>query len=150
MSINRQTPLRVDFPLPAALLARAEDHAAGTRLPPHTHDSAQLIHARQGVMTVDTEDGIWVVPPERAVWVPATVVHGIRMVGRVALRTLYLDPRNVPIPGRRCCVVGVSAILRAAILRAVDFEQPYPARAAVGVASLPKGVDVEADAILAL
>jgi len=30
------------------------------------------------------------------------------------------------------------------------FEQPYPARAAVGVASLPKGADVEADAVLAL
>ncbi|MDJ0701305.1 MAG: RidA family protein [Woeseiaceae bacterium] len=30
------------------------------------------------------------------------------------------------------------------------FNEPYPARAAVGVASLPKGVDVEADAILAL
>lgn len=30
------------------------------------------------------------------------------------------------------------------------FERPYPARAAVGVASLPKGADVEADAILAL
>ena len=30
------------------------------------------------------------------------------------------------------------------------FDQPYPARAAVGVASLPKGVDVEADAILAV
>ncbi len=30
------------------------------------------------------------------------------------------------------------------------FDQPYPARAAVGVVSLPKGVDVEADAILAL
>ena len=30
------------------------------------------------------------------------------------------------------------------------FETPYPARAAVGVSSLPKGVDVEADAILAL
>ena len=30
------------------------------------------------------------------------------------------------------------------------FEQPFPARAAIGVASLPKGVDVEADAILAL
>ena len=29
------------------------------------------------------------------------------------------------------------------------FEQPFPARAAVGVASLPKGADVEADAILA-
>ena len=30
------------------------------------------------------------------------------------------------------------------------FDKPYPARAAIGVASLPKGVDVEADAILAL
>ncbi|MGB5258367.1 MAG: RidA family protein [Woeseiaceae bacterium] len=30
------------------------------------------------------------------------------------------------------------------------FETPYPARAAVGVASLPKGADVEADAILVL
>ena len=30
------------------------------------------------------------------------------------------------------------------------FSEPYPARAAVGVASLPKGVDVEAEAVLAL
>ena len=30
------------------------------------------------------------------------------------------------------------------------FEPPFPARATVGVASLPKGVDVEADAILAI
>jgi len=30
------------------------------------------------------------------------------------------------------------------------FEKPYPARAAVGVASLPKGADVEADAVLIL
>jgi reactive intermediate/imine deaminase len=30
------------------------------------------------------------------------------------------------------------------------FSPPFPARAAVGVASLPKGADVEADAILAL
>jgi len=30
------------------------------------------------------------------------------------------------------------------------FDQPFPARAAVGVASLPKGADVEADAVLVL
>jgi reactive intermediate/imine deaminase len=30
------------------------------------------------------------------------------------------------------------------------FTEPYPARAAVGVASLPKGADVEAEAILVL
>ncbi len=30
------------------------------------------------------------------------------------------------------------------------FEEPYPARAAIGVAALPKGVDVEMDAIMVL
>lgn len=30
------------------------------------------------------------------------------------------------------------------------FREPYPARAAVGVAALPKGADVEAEAVLAL
>ena len=30
------------------------------------------------------------------------------------------------------------------------FSEPYPARAALGVASLPKGVDIEAEAIIAL
>ena len=30
------------------------------------------------------------------------------------------------------------------------FDRPFPARAAVGVASLPKGVDVDADAVLSI
>jgi reactive intermediate/imine deaminase len=30
------------------------------------------------------------------------------------------------------------------------FEEPFPARAAVGVASLPKGTDIEAEAVLGL
>lgn len=30
------------------------------------------------------------------------------------------------------------------------FNEPYPARAAVGVASLPKGVDIEIEAVIAL
>jgi enamine deaminase RidA (YjgF/YER057c/UK114 family) len=30
------------------------------------------------------------------------------------------------------------------------FEQPYPARAAIGVAALPRGAAVEMDAILVL
>lgn len=30
------------------------------------------------------------------------------------------------------------------------FEQPYPARAAVGLSELPKGAEVEADAIMVL
>jgi reactive intermediate/imine deaminase len=30
------------------------------------------------------------------------------------------------------------------------FEEPYPARAAVGVASLPKGVDIEVEGVMYL
>jgi reactive intermediate/imine deaminase len=35
-------------------------------------------------------------------------------------------------------------------IMATYFQQPYPARAAIGVASLPKGVGVEMDAVLVL
>jgi reactive intermediate/imine deaminase len=35
-------------------------------------------------------------------------------------------------------------------IMATYFQQPYPARAAIGVASLPKGVGVEMDAILVI
>jgi reactive intermediate/imine deaminase len=35
-------------------------------------------------------------------------------------------------------------------IMATYFEQPYPARAAIGVAALPKGVGVEMDAVLAI
>ena len=33
---------------------------------------------------------------------------------------------------------------------ATYFQQPYPARAAIGVASLPKGAEVEMDGVMAL
>ena len=36
------------------------------------------------------------------------------------------------------------------VVMADYFQEPYPARAALGVASLPKGADVEAEAILSV
>ena len=115
----------IDFPLPSPVLGLAEDHGPGEPIPPHHHDSGQLIHASEGVMTIGTRDGLWVVPPTRAVWVPPFVTHEIAMSGTVRLRTLYFAPSGVPIDSERCCVVQVSALLRAAILRVVDFAQPY-------------------------
>ncbi len=35
-------------------------------------------------------------------------------------------------------------------IMAIYFQQPYPARAAIGVAALPKGANIEMDAILEL
>lgn len=103
----------------------AEDHESGYLIASHRHDSAQLIHPASGVMTVKTEDGLWVVPPERAVWVPADTAHSILMTGRVELRTIYLESKLAPIEGERCCVVDVSSLLHASIMRATRFVQPY-------------------------
>lgn len=116
----------IDFPLPSPVFGLSEDHGPDEPIPPHHHDSAQLIHASEGVMTVETDDGLWVVPPARAVWVPAFVCHSIAMSGTVRLRTLYFDPVTAPIEGSHCCVVQVSPLLHDAILRAVTFRQPYP------------------------
>jgi AraC-like DNA-binding protein len=126
MTQNRQLTQIISFPLASPLLALGQDYDDGAEIPPHSHDSSQLIYATSGVMTVETDDGTWVVPPQRAVWVPAFVGHRIRMTGRVAMRTLYLDPDLAPIADATCCVVQVSEVLRAAILRAIDFDQPYP------------------------
>jgi AraC-like DNA-binding protein len=126
MSQIRQDSPLVDFALPSPLLGRAEDHESGYFIIPHRHPTAQLIHAVVGVITVETGDGIWVVPPGRAVWVPEFVTHSIRMMGEVKLRMIYLDRSIAPIAGSKCCVVQVSALLRAGILRAIEFAQPYP------------------------
>jgi AraC-like DNA-binding protein len=127
MSQNRQNAPLVGGDLPSPVVGVAEDHQHGYRIVPHRHPFAQLIHAAAGVMTVETEDGFWVVRPERAVWVPEYVTHSIRMTGAVALRSLYLSPSLAPIAGAGCCVVQVSALLRASIPRIVDFSPPYAA-----------------------
>ncbi|GAB5469529.1 MAG: helix-turn-helix transcriptional regulator [Rhodospirillales bacterium] len=78
-----------------------------------------MIYARQGVMSVETQAGVWTLPPQRALWVPARLTHAIDCRTAVSLRTLYLGgsaARLVP----ACCVVSVSDLLRAVVLRLVE------------------------------
>jgi AraC-like DNA-binding protein/quercetin dioxygenase-like cupin family protein len=103
----------------------AADYPDGDFVPRHSHDSAQLVYASTGVMSVHTDEGTWVVPPERAVWVQRFVVHSIGMSGDVHMRTVYVDTDRIEGLPSACCVVNVSPLLRALILRTVSFEQPY-------------------------
>ncbi|MEM9173773.1 MAG: helix-turn-helix transcriptional regulator [Myxococcota bacterium] len=116
----------VPLGLSVPVLGLADEHGPDRPIPSHRHDAAQLIHAASGVMKVRTEHGLWIVPPSRAVWVPAQTTHSIDMIGVVALRTIYLDPDFAALDPTRCRVVQVSALLRAAILRVVDFGPDYP------------------------
>jgi AraC-like DNA-binding protein len=98
------------------------DYAAGHVVEPHCHDWHQLLYASRGVMTLGVAVGSFVVPPHRGAWIPAGVEHGIRMSGRVQMRTLYLRPSLSPrLPGD-CRVLSVTPLLRELILRAVELE----------------------------
>ena len=111
-----------DVPRPVAVLS--EDCAPGQVDPFHTHPRAQLLYASAGVMTVMTAHEGFVVPPLRAVWVPPNVPHEVQYRGRVALRTLYVDPQCAD-GIDRCRVIEVSEFLRALILEASTLPVEY-------------------------
>ncbi len=102
----------------------AGTYDAGDRIPRHCHESAQLIYATSGVMTVRTDAGRWVVPSQRAVWVPPLEDHSIRMSGSVEMRTVYVRADRIKGLSKSCAVVHVSPLLREIILRIVGFRSP--------------------------
>ncbi len=109
------------------VIARATDYPDRHLIAAHWHPRAQLLYARNGIMTVTTEAGIFVVPPQRAVWVPARLVHQVRASGRLEMRSLYIDEAAAPgLPGG-CCVVTVSPLLRELIMAAVALAPCRPA-----------------------
>jgi len=114
-------PLQGISPLITTLIY---DFPEGYVVPDHFHEQDQLVYACRGVMTVRTRQGTWVTPPQRAVWIPAGILHGIRMSGRVAMRTLYLRPGLAALP-RSCCVINVAPLLRELILHACTFRALY-------------------------
>ena len=131
MSTNRQNVHQatslLDLATNSLVSGVATDWEPDSFIHPHHHNISQLIYAATGVITVETAQGIWVVPPTRAVWVPASTGHSIRTCGNVQLRTLQFGPDIPPINIEKCCVVQVSPLLRAGIIRAMDFPGDYGA-----------------------
>jgi AraC-like DNA-binding protein len=97
----------------------AVTHPPNLHLTPRSYPEwDQLAYASRGVMTVETAQGAWVVPPHRAVWIPAGVRYGVRMSGRVTVRTLFFRPRmRGPLPAS-CTAVEVSPLVRELVLHA--------------------------------
>lgn len=104
---------------------KAIDYPSGFLVPSHNHPTAQLIHAVQGVMVVGTPSGQWIVPPTRGLWMPAGVMHQLRMVGDVRVRTVYIRPDASPGLPAQCEVVSISPLLRELILALIGVTPPY-------------------------
>lgn len=98
----------------------AEDYRRGELIEPHSHELAQIVFAKSGVMRVHTGKGAWVVPPQRALWMPAGLVHWIRCATVVAMRTVYLGAAGGLALPSTPVVLTVSPLLREVMLRLVE------------------------------
>ncbi|WP_241576783.1 AraC family transcriptional regulator [Rosenbergiella collisarenosi] len=109
------------------LIPHAHDYSHGESEPWHQHSCAQLLYSLSGVVSVYTQQGCWVIPPSRGVWLPAGVVHQLAITGKVAARTLFVDPfARADLPAV-CQVVQISSLLRELIITAMDLPELYVA-----------------------
>jgi len=104
---------------------RVKDYAEGTVIAPHRHDRHQLVYSAAGLMVVRSEMGRWVVPSTRAIWMPAGTVHAVDCIGRVHMRSLYIDPPFAPQLSSEAFAVRVSPLLRELLDTATRLQGPF-------------------------
>src|SRR5690349_10988609 len=90
--------------LSCPIVALGNEYADGHVIPPHHHAWSQLLVGATGAVVVATLHGSWVVPPQRGMWIPAGVMHDVRMLGAVSMRSLYLAPDAAEGMPARCQV----------------------------------------------
>lgn len=110
---------------PMPVSCKASDYPAGHVIERHSHQKGQLIYAVHGVMVVSAEDGQWIVPPTRGIWMPAGCPHGIRCIGVLHMRSVYVRPDAAPQLPAQSRAVGVSPLLRELIQAAVEVRGAY-------------------------
>jgi quercetin dioxygenase-like cupin family protein len=62
----------------------------------HAHEKHQLLYAAKGTLQLDVAGAQWLLPPQRAAWMSGRVQHRARAMHSVALRMVYLPPREAP------------------------------------------------------
>lgn len=113
--------LDVDRPL----VALGNEYPDGQRIDPHQHSRAQLLYSHSGVVVVTTPDGTLVMPPGRGMWIPPRIIHSVRMLGDVSMRSVYIEQGVMETMPARCQVVEISPLVGALISEAVDIPVKY-------------------------
>lgn len=110
-----------------AVIALPGDYPDGYRVPEHCHSRAQLLHARTGVVKINTGQGRWMVPPEHAMWIPAGVEHSVEMLGLVRMLSVYVRPDAITGLPQGLQVFGLTSLATNLIIEAADL--PHDASA---------------------
>lgn len=111
-----------------AVYGAATDYPDRTGVPLHSHARDQLLHTIEGVAVISTDAGRWIVPPECALWIPAGCAHEGEMLGAVRMRSVYIRAGAAAMPGAAPRVLGMSALVRALIMEAIEIGDNAAAR----------------------
>jgi AraC-like DNA-binding protein len=116
---------------PRPLVGYAIDYPSGNDTGWHKHPRAQLLHALDGVLRVETETAQFVLPPGTGLWMPARTLHITRMPPGLRMRALFLRADAARAGPGAVMVVAISPLLRELILAAcnepVAWDQRGPA-----------------------
>jgi len=114
--------------------ALTRSYANGTVILPHCHERGQVVYAASGVMELAAGDDLWIIPPQRALWMPPDLIHSLRAMGAVELRTVFVHPAHIPTTfPKRPAVVSISPLLRELMVRAASLPDDYPAQGRDGL-----------------
>ncbi|WP_246251637.1 AraC family transcriptional regulator [Ancylobacter pratisalsi] len=117
--------LLADREIDRPVLVLGIDYPDGYEAALHHHQRAQFLYGSSGVVLVSTPEGSWMMPPQRGLWIPANTQHAVRMLGRVAMCSLYIDEAVFPDRFGGCEVVGVSELLRSLLMAAPGIATEY-------------------------
>lgn len=120
--------------VPRPVVAVGNDWPHDFEIETHRHTRGQLLYGASGVMTAVTEHGAWIVPPDQAVWIPPGIDHSVRAIGPVAVRSVYVTQERLAGFHDKCQVLGMTPLMRALVLRAVDMQVEYDAAGRDGLA----------------
>jgi AraC-like DNA-binding protein len=110
------------LPPPKPMTMRAQSIPARHQFPEHVHDWNQVVYAISGVLTVAVEGRSFVISPEQAMWVPTSLQHRVGTLLGAEFRSLWLsDEAGAGLPVTPT-VFGVSPLLQALIIEAVQIE----------------------------
>jgi AraC-like DNA-binding protein len=111
--------------IPRPVATRGRLYPDGSVIAPHFHDRGQLLYGSTGVVLVATNEGAWMMPPQRGMWIPAGTVHDSRMLGDVAMQSLYVVPEAAPGMPDKCQVLAISPLMRSLLAEAVQVPVEY-------------------------
>jgi len=104
------------------LIATLASHDTGRETAPHRHARGQAFGSLRGLLTISTDSGRWMVPATHAVWIPPHRLHGVVAHGPYVGWSAYVAEAACAELPAQPFTLRMSALLRAAVMRAADWD----------------------------